>query len=137
VSVVPCAPDQVGFFHAAQAIAIKSTCIRKRDGRTTCDTHYYLTSLTPAEADPPKLARLIRSHWMIENGNHYRRDATWDEDGCRARKGHTTANLALLRGALLGGLLRDGSINLRALLQAHAARPNVALRLLLSRDFTA
>jgi predicted transposase YbfD/YdcC len=136
VSVVPCTPDQVGFFHAFQAIAIKSTCIRKRDGHTSIETHYYLTSLTPPEADPPRLARLIRSHWMIENGNHYRRDATWDEDGCRARKGHTTANLALLRGALLGGLLRDGSINLRALLQAHAARPNVALRLLLSRDFT-
>jgi predicted transposase YbfD/YdcC len=137
VTAVPCTPDQVGFFHAAQAVAIACTSIRKRDGRTTSETHYYLTSLTPAEADPPKLARLIRKHWMIENGNHYRRDATWDEDGCRARKGHTTANLALLRGALLGGLLRDGSINLRATLQAHAARPNVALKLLLSRDFTA
>lgn len=137
MTVAPCTPDQVGFFHAAQAIAITCTCIHKRDGRTTSDTHYYLTSLTPAEADPPRLARTIRSHWMIENGNHYRRDATWDEDGCRARKGNTTANLALLRGALLGALLRDGSINLRATLQAHAARPNVALRLLLSRDFTA
>ena len=137
MTVAPCTPDQVGFFHASQAIAITCTCIHKRDGRTTRDTHYYLTSLTPAEADPPRLARLIRSHWMIENGNHYRRDATWDEDGCRARKGNTTANLALLREALLGGLLRDGSINLRATLQAHAARPNVALRLLLSRDFTA
>jgi predicted transposase YbfD/YdcC len=137
VSVVSCAPDQVGFFHAAQAIGVKSTCIRKRDGLTTSDTRYYLTSLTPAEADPRRLAHLVRSHWMIENGNHYRRDATWDEDGCRARTGHTTANLALLRGALLGGLLRDGPINLRATLQAHAARPNHALRLLLARDFTA
>jgi predicted transposase YbfD/YdcC len=124
-------------FHAAQAIAVTSHCVRKRDGLATTDTRYYLTSLTAAEADPPRLARLIRSHWMIENANHYRRDATWDEDGCRARKGHTTANLALLRGALLGALLRDGSINLRATLQAYAARPNIPLHLLLSRDFTA
>jgi predicted transposase YbfD/YdcC len=137
VSVAPCTPDQVGLFHAAQAIAVTSHCVRKRDGLATTDTRYYLTSLTAAEADPPRLARLIRSHWMIENANHYRRDATWDEDGCRARKGHTTANLALLRGALLGALLRDGSINLRATLQAYAARPNIPLHLLLSRDFTA
>ncbi len=131
-----CTPDQVGFFHAAQAIRIKRTSVRKRDGLTTTDTRYYLTSLTTAEAGPPRLAALIRGHWMIENGNHYRRDATWDEDGCRARKGHTSANLALLRGALLAGLLRDGPINLRAILQSHAARPGVALRLLFSRDFT-
>ena len=137
MAVAPCSPDQVGFFHAAQVVAVTSTCVRKRDGSSSSDTRYYLTSLSPAEADAPRLARLIRAHWMIENGNHYRRDATWDEDGCRCRTGHSAANLALLRGALLGGLLRDGPVNLRETLQAHAARPGIALRLLFSRAFTA
>jgi len=120
----------VGFPHAAQAIYVRSVCVRKRDGLTSTNTHYYLCSSSAAQISAKRLAQTIRSHWMIENGNHYRRDATWDEDACRCRRGRTAANLALLRGALLAGILRDGSVNLRELSARFAARPHRALKLL-------
>lgn len=43
----------------------------------------------------------IRQRWNVENKNHHPRDATLLEDKCRCRKGNTSANLALLRGAVL------------------------------------
>ncbi len=45
---------------------------------------------------------------------------------CRA------CNLALLRAALLGPLLRDGSVNLARVTQRFAFSPNAALRFLFS-----
>ena len=45
---------------------------------------------------------LIRSHWAgVENRNHWRRDAIWDEDGTRSRKPNIVGNLALLRSAAI------------------------------------
>ncbi len=37
---------------------------------------YGITSLTPAQADPAVLLKLIREHWKIENRLHWRRDVT-------------------------------------------------------------
>ncbi len=43
----------------------------------------------------------IRTRWNVENKNHHPRDATFAEDRSRCRTGNTTANLALLRGAVI------------------------------------
>lgn len=59
-----------------------------------------------------------------------RRDVTWREDAELGRNARRACNLALLRSALLGLLLREGSLNLSALTQHHAAHPAAALRLL-------
>ena len=44
---------------------------------------YGLTSLTRAEADPARLLHFTRDYWGIENGLHYRRDVTLQEDATR------------------------------------------------------
>lgn len=59
----------------------------KRNSRTglwstTATTALYLSS-RPASADV--FAKAIRSHWGIENRNHYPRDVTFDEDASRIR----------------------------------------------------
>ena len=41
---------------------------------------YGVTSLSREEITPGKLLALIRSYWGIENGLHYRRDVTLQED---------------------------------------------------------
>ena len=46
----------------------------------------YDTSLTAQEAGPTRLLELIRSHWGIENGLHYRRDETLREDWCHLKQ---------------------------------------------------
>ncbi len=54
------------------------------------DALYGITSLGPMEADAQRLLELMRAHWSIENGLHYRRDVTFKEDACRM-KSHTAA----------------------------------------------
>ena len=44
---------------------------------------YGVTSLSREEITPGKLLALIRSYWRIENGLHYRRDVTLQEDRTR------------------------------------------------------
>jgi len=54
-----------------------------------------VTSYWPEEAGPEQLLEVVRDHWSIENGQHYPRDRTQDEDRCTV--GDTTAarNLSL------------------------------------------
>jgi hypothetical protein len=110
---------------------VRSVCTAKRTGTATEDVRYFLSSAAPAQFTPRQWLARIRGHWMVETGNHYRRDATWHEDGERSRSPRCALNKALLRDALLGRLLRDGSINLRATHQHFAARPTLALRFVL------
>ncbi len=69
------------------AIAVVTRTIYKRDSKTglwstAVSTAYYLSS-KPASASV--FANAIRSHWGIENRNHYPRDVTFNEDASRIR----------------------------------------------------
>lgn len=65
--------------------------------KTTDETRYGVTSLTPEEADPEDLLRLVRGYWSIEIRQHYRRDHTQREDHCHVRHPTTARNLSLMR----------------------------------------
>ena len=52
-------------------------------GLVETEVQYGLTSLTAQKADPKRLLKIIRSEWGIENGLHYRRDVTFQEDQTR------------------------------------------------------
>ena len=67
------------------------------DGSQRNEIAYCITSLLPDEADEDRLAQLIRGHWSIENGLHYRRDFTFDEDRCRIRNPVAAHGMASLR----------------------------------------
>jgi predicted transposase YbfD/YdcC len=60
-------------------------------------TVFAVTSYWPQEAGPQQLLELIRDHWSIENGQHYRRDRTQDEDRCCVRDTVAARNLSLFR----------------------------------------
>lgn len=45
---------------------------------------------------------LIRDHWQIENGLHYRRDVSLGEDHSLLRTGHGPAVLAGLNNLIIG-----------------------------------
>jgi len=77
--------------------AIHRVCGRRLHGRDTTEDHYWVTSLTHAEAPPADLERHCRAHWMIENRPHYIRDVTFGEDASTIRQGHAPqARAALL-----------------------------------------
>ena len=50
-----------------QVFKVERRFIHKRTGKVHQETVYGITSLTPQEADPNRLLRLIRGHWHIEN----------------------------------------------------------------------
>ncbi|HEY6410784.1 MAG TPA: ISAs1 family transposase [Ktedonobacteraceae bacterium] len=86
-------------------------------GRTEQEVRYGITSLPAALADPHRLLQLSRGHWGIENGLHYRRDATMREDHAQLRMGQAPHLLAMLNNTAWGLLARNGASNL-----AHARR---------------
>ena len=65
--------------------------------KETDDVRFAVNSHWPCEAGPEDLLQIARDHWSIENGQHYRRDRTQDEDRCPVRDTATARNLSLFR----------------------------------------
>lgn len=100
-------PIAIGFPFARTIVAIRSRRTIKRTGKETFETRYYLSSQEAEERSHAGWIALIRDHWAgVENRNHWRRDALWEEDDTRSSKPRLLANLALIRGALFR-LLHD------------------------------
>jgi hypothetical protein len=70
-------------------------------GETTVEVVHGITSLGPERADAARLEGLVRGHWGIENGLHYRRDVTMGEDQSRIRKGSAPQVMAALRNSVI------------------------------------
>ena len=68
-----------------------------RDGKTSVDTRYFITSLTDLE----HFAHAVRCHWSIENQLHWCLDVFFREDSSRARKDLSPLNLNVLRKVAL------------------------------------
>jgi len=65
--------------------------------KETDEVAFAVTSYWPEEAGPEQLLELVRDHWSIENGQHYRRDRTQDEDRCTVSDTTAARNLSLFR----------------------------------------
>jgi predicted transposase YbfD/YdcC len=92
---------------------------------------YGFTSLSRDEIAPPQLLTLLRSYWGIENGLHYRRDVTLQEDKTRMTKHNMGRVMACLNNLVLSLLI--GKLKFRYLPSARryfAAFPSQALALL-------
>jgi len=76
-------------------------------GTTKTEVRYGVTSLPASLADARRLLALTRAHWGIENGLHYRRDATLREDHSQLRMGHAPQLFAVLNNTVLGLLARQ------------------------------
>ncbi|WP_341501355.1 ISAs1 family transposase [Gallaecimonas sp. GXIMD4217] len=71
---------------------------RRHRGRTSIDTHYYLSSL---DIDPAFVSDGIRQHWHIENQQHWVLDVTFREDCSRIGDRENAKKMALLRRIVL------------------------------------
>jgi predicted transposase YbfD/YdcC len=92
---------------------------------------YGVTSFSRDKIAPPQLLNLIRSYWGIENGLHYRRDVTLQEDKTRLTQPNPGRVMACLNNLVVG--LRIGSLKFRYLPSARrffAAFPSQAFALL-------
>jgi hypothetical protein len=91
-------------------------------GRTISrEERYGITSAPPSAASAKRLLEVVRGHWQIENGLHYRRDVTLEEDASQVRMGQAPHILACLNNAVCGLAARAGMDNLAALQRSLAA----------------
>jgi predicted transposase YbfD/YdcC len=74
---------------------IAVTAKREISNKVTEETRYFISSLDAN--DPKRLECVVRAHWSIENNLHWVLDIAFDEDSNRSRKGHSAANLAVIR----------------------------------------
>jgi predicted transposase YbfD/YdcC len=117
----------------AQVFQLQRRVTRRHDTttRTSTETVYGLTSLSPQVAPPKRLLQFIRQYWQIENRLHWRRDVTLGEDGCTVSRGQTPQVLATLNNVILALVDRLGVANLAEQQRIFDARPIQALDLIL------
>ena len=104
----------------AQVGQVESEVVK--DGTTTHETRYFITSVSRAVADAAQLLKWARGHWSIENRSHYVRDVTMSEDSSRIRKRSGPQVMAALRNATIGFLRTMGQANIAESLRRNASQ---------------
>lgn len=61
------------------------------------EVRYYAASMPPEKMSPARQKKLIRDHWLIENGLHHVKDRTWLEDRHWLKNPKTAAVVVMLR----------------------------------------
>ncbi len=90
--------------------------------QTLHDVRYGLTSLPRVDAAADRLLVIARSEWGIENGLHYRRDVTLQEDASQLRRGRGPQVLAALNNVVISLFGQSGAHNLAAVQRSFAYR---------------
>lgn len=106
--------------YLAQVVKVERTRTTKL--KETHEVAYGITSLPAPDADAARLLAVGRGHWRIENGLHYRRDVTLQEDASQVRRGQAPQVLAALNNLVCGLCGRAGIGNLAALQRICARR---------------
>jgi predicted transposase YbfD/YdcC len=102
--VCPTDPQTLGLAGAAQLVRLERKVDQVRRGlviKHTEEIAWAVTSFWPEEAGPERLMDLVREHWTIENGQHYRRDRTQDEDRCTVGETNSARALSLFRSVAI------------------------------------
>jgi predicted transposase YbfD/YdcC len=102
-------------------------------GKKHSETVYGVSSLSEKQADAGRLLEIVRKHWMIENGLHYRRDWSLREDYCRLRIGEAAQAMAVLNNLVVGLALRQGFKYRPDARRTYSAQPLEGLKLILRR----
>jgi len=94
-------PGEPSFPDLAMIAMVEATT--ERDGKTSRERRYYLSSAT---LDAKTFARAVRAHWGIENRLHWVLDVVFHDDLARLRTGHGPENMAVVKHMALN-LLRS------------------------------
>lgn len=123
--------DFLDWPYQEQVFKLERRFIFPKTGEVQEQVVYGITSLTREEVSPQKLLQMTRSYWGIENGLHYRRDVTLQEDHTRMTRKNAARVMACFNNLVLGLLI--GKMKYRYLPSARrffAAHPAQALALL-------
>jgi predicted transposase YbfD/YdcC len=91
---------------------------------------YGVTSLPATIAIPERILKLKRGHWTIENGLHYVKDVTMEEDKSTVHADNGPKIMAALRNTVVSLLRRAGFSTIAARMRYHSTHPEAALEVL-------
>lgn len=94
--------DFLNWPYLQQVFRLERRFIFAKTGEIQEQVIYGITSLSRQEITPRNLLKKIRAYWGIENGLHYRRDATLREDRTRMTKGNAGRIMACLNNLVIG-----------------------------------
>jgi len=109
--------DYLDWPYLGQVFKLERRFTTPATGQVKTDIQYGLTSLTSTLASPKRLLSIVRSEWGIENGLHYRRDVTFQEDQTRMTDKAMGRTMAIINNLVIGLLNSQGFVN-----HAHARR---------------
>lgn len=115
--------DDLDFPYASQVARVTRhrTCLKT--GKRSRETVYVITDLTSHAASPQRLAKIIRSQWVIENRLHFVRDTAFREDASKVHTEHGPENMATLRSFAINRLRAAGHHNIAAGLREMSYEP--------------
>jgi predicted transposase YbfD/YdcC len=122
--------DYLDWPHVAQVFRLERRFTCLATGKIHHEVQYGLTSLSREEAGPKRMLEIIRSEWGIENGLHYRRDVTFQEDRTRMTQKTTGRAMAAINNLVISLLALQGFRNFAQARRFFDARPQQALSLI-------
>lgn len=117
--------------YARQVFQLHRRFVQRTAGKVRQETVFGITSLPAEQADARRLLAINRGYWGIENGLHYRRDATLKEDRTRVKIGQAPRVMAILNNLVLGLIARNGDRFVPEARRRFSAQPESALRLII------
>jgi predicted transposase YbfD/YdcC len=122
--------DYVDWPYLEQVFKLDRRRLSVKAGEIKEETVYGITSLPKEKANPEKLLEIARSEWGIENGLHYRRDVTFQEDRIRMTHGKAGRAMAAINNLVIGILARQAYDNFAKARRWYDAHPAQALSLI-------
>ena len=90
----------MGFYGASQIVQLRRRFEYIGKNKVSEETVLAITSLPVdprIQRNAQRLLEVARAQWAIENGNHYVRDRSYDEERCQVRDANSAQILASLR----------------------------------------
>lgn len=109
--------DYLDWPYLGQVFKLERRFTHLATGEIECKVQYGLTDLTAHLASPERLLKIVRSEWGIENGLHYRRDVSYQEDQTRMTNKSMARAMAIINNLVISLLNSQGFDN-----HAHARR---------------
>lgn len=121
--------DYLDWPHLGQVFMLERRFTCLATGEVSYEVQYGLTSLLAQEANPERLLTITRSEWGIENGLHYRRDVTFEEDRTRISQKSMGRVMSIINNLVIGLINSQGFHNHAFARRVFDASPDKALAL--------
>jgi predicted transposase YbfD/YdcC len=122
--------DYLNWPYVAQVFKLERRFTNLATGEVEQEVRYGLTSLSGQEASPERLLEIVRMEWRIENGLHYRRDVTFQEDETRMTRKTTARAMATINNLVSNLLAIQGFRNYAQARRLYDAHPQQALAII-------